>query len=112
MKAAALACAIALVSTVCYAQQQVIAGDQLKQLVNGKTVDFGKDGSATYKTDGKYEFYNKANGSTFRGKWSVQGDRLCVGFDQGGQRCDQYFKDGATTMLKNSRGTTFPVTIK
>jgi len=92
--------------------QQIIAGDDLKQLVTGKTVDFGAPGSATYKSDGKYEFYNKSNGATFRGKWSVQGDRLCVDFDSGIQRCDQYLRNGTNIVIKNYSGTTFPVTVK
>ena len=89
--------------------QQAMSGDEIKALITGKIIDFS-EGMATYKADGKYEYYIKANGGTSRGKWSVQGDRVCVDFDAGGNRCDQYFKDGTRTFLKNSRGTMYQVT--
>ena len=89
--------------------QQAMSGDEIKALITGRTIDL-TDGMATYKADGKYEFYVKANGATSRGKWSVQGDRVCVDFDAGGSRCDQYLKDGTKTFLKNSRGTMYQVT--
>ena len=89
--------------------QQAISGDEIKALIAGKTIDFS-EGMATYKADGKYEYYVKANGATSRGKWSVQGDRVCVEFDTGRSRCDQYLKDGAKTFLKNSNGTSYQVT--
>lgn len=88
--------------------QQVMSGDEAKAYIAGKTIEFS-DGMATYKNDGKYEYYARANGTTYRGKWSVQGDRVCVDFDAGNNRCDQYLKDGARVSLKTSRGT-FPVT--
>ena len=66
--------------------QQPLAGDALKTLVSGKSVDVGNDGTATYKADGKYDYFSKSNGRTFRGQWSVQADRLCVNFDNGNQR--------------------------
>lgn len=89
--------------------QQAMSGDEIKTLITGKTIEMS-DGMATYKADGKYEYYLKSNGATTRGKWSVQGDRVCVDFDAGSNRCDQYVKDGSKVSLKNSRGTLFPVT--
>lgn len=89
--------------------QQAMSGDEAKAFITGKTIEFS-DGIATYKADGRYEYYVKANGSTSRGKWSVQGDRVCVDFDGGNNRCDQYVKDGAKISIKTSRGTLYPVT--
>jgi hypothetical protein len=88
--------------------QQVMSGDETKAYIVGKTIEFS-DGMATYKVDGKYEYYVRANGTTYRGKWSVQGDRVCVDFEAGNNRCDQFLKDGAKISMKTSRGT-YPVT--
>ena len=111
MKTTLFALTIALVSTSVLAQQ-VIPSEEVRQLVSGKTVDFGQDGSASYGTDGKYEYFNKNNGSRSRGTWSLQGDRLCVAFDNGRSRCDQFLKDGGRTVLKDSQGRTFSVSIR
>jgi hypothetical protein len=89
--------------------QQVMSGDEAKAFITGRTIEFS-DGTATYKADGRYEYYVRANGSTSRGKWSVQGDRVCVDFDGGNSRCDQYVKDGTKISIKTSRGTLYPVT--
>lgn len=91
--------------TTTVSAQQAVAGDELKTLISGKNVRFS-DGSgvATYKADGKYEFFNMNAGATIRGKWSVNGDRVCVDFDNGQSRCDQYIKEGGSMYLKNSRG--------
>ena len=91
--------------------QQPMTADEIKSLITGKSVELGSDGIATYKADGSYEYYAKGNGATFRGKWSVQGDRVCAEFSTG-SRCDQYLRDGSKIILKNSRGTTFTATVK
>ncbi len=89
--------------------QQAMTGAETKAFIDGKSVEFS-DGIATYKTDGKYDYYVRANGATSRGKWSIQGDRVCVDFDNGRNRCDQYFKEGSKISLKTSNGTLYPVT--
>ena len=89
--------------------QQAMSGDDLKKYVSGKAIEMS-DGIATYKADGKYEYWSRSNGQTSRGKWSVQADKVCVDFDGGNNRCDQYLKDTAGKMsLKTSRGSTYPV---
>ena len=88
--------------------QQPMAGDELKAFVAGKSIELS-DGIAAYKADGKYEYWVRGNGQTFRGKWSVQGDRVCCSFDNGNSRCDQYLKEGSKISLRNSQGKLFPV---
>ena len=110
MRKCALAFAIAsALAATGAAAQQAMSSEEIKGLVTGKSLQIGSDGVATYKADGKYEYYVKSNGQTARGKWSVQGDRICVVFDAGGNRCDQFLRDAGKTLLKNSRGTTFVV---
>jgi hypothetical protein len=110
--ALAVAMALAVVGTPTVAQQS-LSGEAIKALVSGKNMDYGNDGTASYKADGRYEYFNKSNGATSRGKWVVQGDSLCVDFDNGQKRCDQFLKDANNrVLLKNSRGTTFPVTVR
>jgi len=103
--------------TTSVSAQQALAGDELRTLISGKNIRFS-DGSgvATYKTDGKYEFFIMragANaGATVRGKWSVNGNRVCVDFDNGQSRCDQYIKEGGSISLKNSMSGKIPVQIQ
>ena len=103
--------AAVLISTAAVAQQPM-SSDEIKSLINGKQFTVGSDGFATYKADGSYEYTVSSDLRTFRGKWSVQGDRVCVQFDNGTSRCDQYLKDGTKIVLKNSQGRTFTVTAK
>jgi len=92
-------------ATTTVSAQQALAGDELKSLISGKSVRFS-DGSgvATYKADGKYEFFNMNTGATRRGKWIINADRVCIDSDDGHKRCDQYIKEGGRTYLKNSSG--------
>jgi hypothetical protein len=102
---------LALLASPVFAQQPLSA-DELKALIVGKSLTYGTDGIATYKTDGSYEYYNKNTGQTSRGKYSVQGDRICADFGGGRNRCDQIIKMPTGLVLKNSQGTTFPVAVK
>lgn len=99
--------------TTTVSAQQALAGDELKTLISGKNIKFS-DGSgvATYKADGKYEFFNMNIGATRRGKWIINGDRVCVDFDDGQKRCDQYIKESGSMYLKNSRGGKVPFQIQ
>ena len=56
-------------------------------MITGKTIET-TGGMISYKADGRYEYYSKSNGATFRGKWSVRGDQVCVDFDAGDKRCN------------------------
>lgn len=86
-----------------------MAGDELQRLVMGKNIRYSDGAIASYKTDGRYEYNN--GGTASRGTWSVQGNRLCVDFDNGRNRCDQVFKEGVKMFLKNSNGTKFSLEI-
>lgn len=88
--------------------QQMMSGDEIKAYISGKVIEFS-DGWATYKADGGYEYYIRANGTKVLGQWSIQGNRACIDFNTGGSRCDQYLKDAGKIALKNSRGTSYPV---
>ena len=101
-----------VLSGACIAHAEVLSGKELNAMLRGKTADFGPEGTSSYETDGKYEFRAKSDSQRVRGNWSVQGNRVCVDFDAGGSRCDQYLKDGHQTVLKDARGVTFPVTIR
>ncbi len=111
-QALAILVAVAAMATGAAAQPQPMSSDEIKKLISGKNAEIGADGIATYKADGKYEYLSRVNGNTSRGKWSVQGDSVCVDFDAGGRRCDQILKDGAKVILKNNRGGTFPITLR
>ena len=102
------AACVGLVAIPAFAQQ-ALSGDEIKALVTGKIIETS-GGIISYKADGKYEYYGKSNGATFRGKWSIRGDQVCVDFDAGDKRCDRYVKDGSRISLKNSQGALFPVT--
>jgi len=89
-----------------YAQQPATT-DEIKALVVGKEFGVSNIGIATYKADGRYEFYGLNGGGTSRGKYSITEDRICVDFNMGWKRCDQILKDGGKYYLKNARGTTY-----
>jgi hypothetical protein len=92
--------------------QQPLSADELRSLVVGKSLVYGKDGVATYKADGSYEYFSQNNGQTSRGRYSINGDRLCADFGGGRSRCDQIIKTPTGLLLKNAQGNTFPVTVK
>ena len=90
--------------------QQALSGSEITTLIAGKTLMVGTDGTAWYDASGKYEYSSR--GSVFRGKWTVQGDSVCVDFDSGRKRCDQFLKEGGATYLKNANGQKYQITVK
>lgn len=97
-------------ASVAFAQQPLSSGEILA-LVTGKSLAIGDSGVATYRADSNYDFATKQGGN-FRGKWKVQGDSVCVTFDTGRSRCDQFVKEANTVYLKNAGGTKYQVTAK
>lgn len=97
-------------STVAFAQQP-LTSDEVMALVTGKSLAIGDTGVATYGAGSNYDFATKQGGN-FRGKWKVQGDSVCVTFDTGRSRCDQFLKEANTVYLKNASGTKYQVTVK
>lgn len=90
--------------------QQALSGSEITALIAGKTLTIGTDGTAWYDASGKYEYSSR--GSVFRGKWTVQGDRVCVDFDSGRKRCDQFLKEGSATYLSDAKGQKYLITTK
>lgn len=90
--------------------ESVVSGNQLKQLLSGKTARFQGNRRAIYKANGSYQF--KANGQTERGKWRISGSKVCVTFVNSFRRCDQYLKNDNEYFLRDANGNTYPVEIK
>ncbi len=91
--------------------QQPLSSDEITTLVTGKSLAIGDSGVASYRSDSTYDFAT-TQGGNFRGKWKVQGDSVCVTFDTGRSRCDQFLKEANTIYLKNASGTKYRVIAK
>lgn len=86
-----------------------MTGEETRAFISGKTIEFD-NGIATYKPDGSYEYHLKSSGMTWPGTWLINQDKVCIRFDNGPSRCDQYVKEGDRIGLMNSRGIVSPVT--
>jgi hypothetical protein len=89
-----------LIATNAVAQQQA-SDNEIKAAFSGKTVEWGSDGVADYKTDGSYEYFSIAQGKNFRGKYSVVDGSLCADFANGLKRCDKILKDDKGFYMMN-----------
>lgn len=97
-----------LVSSMAHAQQPM-TDDELKSMLVGHSSAFSDGGLARYRPDGTYSF-TAPNGKIWTGKWSIAGGRVCYDFEQGGSRCDKYFRDTTGPYLINSRGNQYRFT--
>ncbi|MBK5565594.1 hypothetical protein AB4Z34_12915 [Ensifer sp. 2YAB10] len=66
-----------------------LSGDALRDFLVGKTLRYNLNGVAsTYFADGRYGYrdYEVRDG----GSYTITGDEVCIAFEDGGHRCDQY----------------------
>ncbi len=67
-------------------------GTEIKRLITGKAVTGDVHYSDSFKQDGAYEgvFMSKAR----HGRWSVEGDRLCVTLETAPPTCTELWQSG------------------
>lgn len=66
-----------------------LAGQQLQAFLVGKSLRYNLNGVvSTYFADGRYGYrdYEVRDG----GSYTITGDEVCITFEDGGQRCDQF----------------------
>jgi len=78
--------------------EETLSGDQIKQLLVGNTA-YGKarKGWEAYRylvEGGKMVQYQVDSGKIAEGEWSIDGDRLCWGFDRRRVNCGKLVKEG------------------
>jgi hypothetical protein len=66
------------------------------------------DGRAVWKRDGTYQFTNH-KGESWKGRWRVVGDQICVQYTTGYSRCDEIRKLGNHWVLVTQWGEHYPL---
>lgn len=94
--------AAALWSSSAFAGSETFNATELATFVKGKSISFTGGGTANYHSDGSYVY--RGAGRAYKGKWYLNGDMVCITFNNGNQRCDRYGKDGDTYFAINQRG--------
>lgn len=92
-----------------WSAEQVLSTAQLNALIVGRTVSLEDEGRATYETNGRYTFRGNR---TWRGRYSISSNRVCVVFDNGNRRCDHYVRNGKSYYFINAAGGRWKVTIR
>ena len=107
---------LCLLSTPAFAQDGIRASDQMlghaamSDLLSGHVVEFYDGSKSSYAPDGTYAYTNTDDGPVWSGQYRVQNDsRVCVDFDNGSRRCDQFVKDGKRVILVTEDGIRFPI---
>ncbi|MGN7807591.1 hypothetical protein ACTJKE_33790 [Ensifer sp. 22521] len=70
-----------------------LSGDALQAFLVGKTLRYNLNGvNSTFYADGRYGYrdYEVRDG----GSYTISGDEVCITFEDGGRRCDQYAQIG------------------
>jgi hypothetical protein len=66
------------------------------------------DGRAVWRRDGIYEFHSN-KGQSYKGKWRVVGDQICVTYTSGYSRCDEIRRLGGGWDLITQYGEHYPL---
>ncbi len=81
----------------------------VRERLIGQDVLFMDGATATYGTDGRYE-YKYPGGRSFVGDYRIETDgAVCIDFDEGQKRCDLYVLHGDRLVLIAETGRRFPV---
>ncbi len=103
---ACLSAAILFIAPAANAQQ-AMTDSEIRTAFVGKTVEWGTDGTADYKSDGRYEYLQKSTGQRFKGQFVVGANRLCYDFPAGTSQCDRIMKDKDGIYMVNGSGAVF-----
>lgn len=113
MRIAFILCLFALPA---FAQDGIRTSDQLMdaaqmgQLLNGQQIEFFDGSKSHYASDGTYYYTYTDDGPEWTGRFKVSDNsRVCVDFDNGSSRCDQFVISGDRVVLVTEDGLRFPV---
>lgn len=83
---------------------------QLSEQLNGQIIEFFDGSKSRYGTDGSYEYTYTDDGPVWAGQFTLSEEgRVCVDFDNGSRRCDQFVKTDGRLVLVTTDGLRFPV---
>mgnify|MGYP001798216536 CR=1 FL=1 len=106
--------ALALMATSATAQgvrdsDTRLSADETRAKLAEQVVEFFDGSKARYGGDGAYAYTYTDDGPAFRGTYVANdGGEVCVGFDNGFDRCDTYVLSGDRLVLIIADGTRFP----
>lgn len=71
-----------------------LRGEALQTLIVGKSLRYSPNAVvSTYFADGRYGYRDVEVRDA--GTWTIAGDTVCITFEDGGRRCDQFAQIGA-----------------
>ena len=103
---ACLSIALSLIASVASAQQ-AMTDSEIRSAFSGKKVEWGMEGTADYRSDGRYVYLQKSTGQQFQGQFVVGANRLCYDFPGGTSQCDRIMKDKDGIYMINSSGAIY-----
>lgn len=82
----------------------------MSELLTNRVVEFYDGSKSRYGTDGHYGYTYTDDGPVWAGQFEVFDEsRVCVDFDNGSRRCDQFVQAGDRVVLITEDGLRFPV---
>ena len=103
---ACLSIAVSLVASGASAQQ-ALSDAEIRTAFSGKKVEWGTEGTADYRSDGRYEYLQKSTGQQFLGQFVIGAQRLCYDFPGGTSQCDRIMKDKDGIYMINGSGAIY-----
>ncbi len=89
---------------------QLLSSTEMSDLLSGRMVEFYDGSKSRYGDDGTYGYTYTDDGPVWSGRYEVFNEsRVCVDFDNGSRRCDQFVQDGDRVVLITEDGLRFPV---
>lgn len=105
-----------LLATPAFAQDgirgsdQLLTAEELTDLLSDQVIEFYDGSKSRFAADGHYSYTYTDDGPAWTGTFEVSDNsRVCVDFDNGSRRCDQFVLDGERTVLVTTDGLRFPV---
>jgi hypothetical protein len=92
------------------ATDQVLNATEMHDLLNGQMLEFFDGSKSHYAADGTYSYTYTDDGPAWTGAFEVfDNSEVCVDFDNGSRRCDQFVLANDRTVLVTTDGLRFPV---
>ncbi len=88
----------------------IFGKEQLSDILSGQVIEFFDGSKSRYGDDGSYGYTYTDDGPAWTGLYAVQDEgTVCVDFDNGSRRCDQFVEANDRLTLVTTDGLRFPV---
>ena len=89
---------------------QVLTASEMTELLSGQMLEFFDGSKSRYGANGTYSYTYTDDGPAWTGAFEVfDNSEVCVDFDNGSRRCDQFVLANDRTVLVTTDGLRFPV---